>query len=468
MRVYSKSQGKFIDMPDKGVTNVATETGDSMGLSSDTFKEMALMDLLTGGKHTTQIKATSDMFSNTQGKKDATNLRKEFSTETKNLGFQELQNSWQKVQSAPTTGAGDLTIVYSYIKALDPTTAVREGEINLTKAAESIPGNIIRAYKRAKEGQVISPELRQEMIGEIGRMYNERAKKQQELNAFYSGLASDSGVDPNDVIGKVGEIKFAEIPEVKQQKKRGLIEQILTPEPGSIEFAKKMVSGAPEVQPQGNLEKYFMPAYLLKHREQIAPLAQDVGEYMSLFSLLKGAPKAVSGIKGGTKNLIDWIKQGGFRGVAGRGRDIAGTMAQETSGGLSGDQIVQSLKSQANELSGPLKKSVLKEIQTAIPEYKGKAIDINKSIEIFKNSPAFTKGGDVRTTGAGYFYDFLRNALKQEWSRVAPNVLKQTDVLRKTYEIPRQIGKTTRVLGSLGMGAGGLGYLANLLFGEKR
>ena len=162
------------------------------------------------------------LFPEAKDKKESVALRKEFSSETKNLGFETMRDSWQKVQKAGETGSGDLTVVYSYIKALDPNSVVREGEINLTKAAESIPSNIIRAYKRAKEGKVLSPEVRNEMVSEIGNLYNEKAKQQQELNAFYTGLANDSGIDPNDVIGKIGEIEFADIPNAPVKKKGGV------------------------------------------------------------------------------------------------------------------------------------------------------------------------------------------------------------------------------------------------------
>src|SRR3990167_233570 len=153
-------------------------------------------------------------------KKQAATLRKEFNSEAKNLGFKEVQSSWQKVSNANKTGAGDLSIVYSFIKALDPTTAVREGEIDLTKAAESIPNRFIKAYQRAKEGKVISNELRNEMINEVGSIYNEKAKQQQQLNAFYTGLATDMGVSPKDVIGGVGEIKLAPISSKISQGKK--------------------------------------------------------------------------------------------------------------------------------------------------------------------------------------------------------------------------------------------------------
>ena len=199
--------------------------GQPASIDQDAFKKAAIQDLLTtGGKNLSKIQDASEFLgggSDKETKKQAVALRKEFSQETKNLGFEIIRDSWLKVQNAGDTGAGDLTIVYSYIKALDPNSVVREGEINLTKAAESIPSNIIRAYKRAKEGKALSPEVRGEMISEVASLYNEKAKQQKELNAFYTGLAVDSGADPQDVIGKIGDVPLAEVPEVTQKGKQG-------------------------------------------------------------------------------------------------------------------------------------------------------------------------------------------------------------------------------------------------------
>src|SRR3990167_5337951 len=53
-----------------------------------------------------------------EAKKQGASLRKEFSRESKALGFKEVQSAYNKVSEATETGAGDLTIVYSYIKSL--------------------------------------------------------------------------------------------------------------------------------------------------------------------------------------------------------------------------------------------------------------------------------------------------------------------------------------------------------------
>lgn len=144
--------------------------------------------------------------------KEAATLRKELNALQEIKDFKNVQDSWQRASTSPNDGSGDLTLLYSYIKALDPNSVVREGEIDISKATGSVPENVLTAYKRAKEGKLLSDQQRQEYVGEVGRIYNNRAKIAQQIVAFYSGLASDMGADPEKVIGGLGKIETANIP----------------------------------------------------------------------------------------------------------------------------------------------------------------------------------------------------------------------------------------------------------------
>jgi hypothetical protein len=459
MQAYSKSQGKIIEIPDTQTTQQST--GGS-GTNSEQLKQAALMDLLTtGGKNLSKIQAVQSMFSDTQGKKDATALRKEFSTETKNLGFQELQNSWNKVQNAGEGGAGDLTIVYSYIKALDPTTAVREGEINLTKAAESIPSNIIRAYNKAKKGQAISPQVRQQMIAEIGTMYNERAKKQQELNAFYSGLASDSGLDPKDVIGRVGTIEFAEIPKIKQKKKDTSIGGALG---GILGGAGGFMVGGPIGAGLGATAGYGAGGATqemiqdLTGRQTEQPLEQvkKVGggaigagatalSVANLFNLLKGG----AGL----------LKAGGPMKYVGNIRQQASQAAQKTSGGISGEALTKAGQKALRAATGTTREEIAKFVQADKAVFGKKPIPIDESLDILKSAnTAYTAAGKVGRTAEAMYNKALGDAIRGELQRVAPKVAEANKMFNFLYNAPKTAQKTSW----LALKATGIGRLLGL------
>jgi len=484
MQAYSRSQGKIIDVPD---TQTTQQTTGGSGINGDQLKQAALMDLLTtGGKNISKIQAVQSMFSDTQGKKDAAALRKEFSTETKNLGFQELQNSWNKVQNAGEGGAGDLTIVYSYIKALDPTTAVREGEINLTKAAESIPSNIIRAYNKAKQGQAISPQVRQQMIAEIGTMYNERAKKQQELNAFYSGLASDSGLDPKDVIGRVGTIEFADIPTTAGQ----------TVNPG---VGSRLVAGA-----KNNLNSILgIPGALLQEtgsrinqvvtnpREALrqypetvkegikattyGPLASVLGEYNQLLGEpLKGGDvfgravnRAIDNPVYTALDLLPFLKSKGVKlpkvkgpmESVGNMRQQAAEVAQKSSGGIAGEALTKAGRNTLKTATGTTRGEIAQFVEADKPVFGGRAISIEESLDILKSAnTAYTAAGKVGRTAEAMYNKAIGDAIRGELQRVAPDVAKANKLFNFLYNAPKIAQKTSW----LALKATGIGKLLGL------
>jgi hypothetical protein len=65
------------------------------------------------------------------------------------------------------------------------------------------------------------------MVGEIRRMYNDKAKQQIELNNFYSTLASDAGLEPDKVIGVLGTVNLEPEPLKPQQVGSTFLEKTL-------------------------------------------------------------------------------------------------------------------------------------------------------------------------------------------------------------------------------------------------
>jgi hypothetical protein len=58
----------------------------------------------------------------------------------------------------------DNVIIYNFIKALDPGSAVKEGEIKFTQAARSWPLKIKTAFNKAYKGDILDPKERKEIL----------------------------------------------------------------------------------------------------------------------------------------------------------------------------------------------------------------------------------------------------------------------------------------------------------------
>ena len=84
-------------------------------------------------------------------------LRKEFLSQNK--GFQEVQRAYERVKAVDTSNAaGQMGLIFQYMKMLDPGSTVREGEFATAQNTTGIPGAIINAYNKARAGEFLNPD----------------------------------------------------------------------------------------------------------------------------------------------------------------------------------------------------------------------------------------------------------------------------------------------------------------------
>lgn len=110
--------------------------------------------------------------------------------------FVTIRDNYQKVVSGAElgSGVGDLAIVYGYMKMLDPTSVVREGEFATAENAGGIPEWIRNSYNKAATGERLSDDLRQEFIDGADSIYQPALDRYQEAYSYYSNIASAAGL----------------------------------------------------------------------------------------------------------------------------------------------------------------------------------------------------------------------------------------------------------------------------------
>jgi hypothetical protein len=102
--------------------------------------------------------------------------------------------------SAPPSAQGDIALVYKFMRALDPTSTVREGEFASAKNAGGVSDRVRNAYNSALNGQFLTPQQRTEMLKVAqSRAAAMRPQLQREMTR-YSGMAEKYGVDAADVV----------------------------------------------------------------------------------------------------------------------------------------------------------------------------------------------------------------------------------------------------------------------------
>ena len=91
---------------------------------------------------------------------------------------------------------GDLTMVYSMVKALDPTSVVREGEISLLNANRSIPDSIKGYAQRLATGQSLLPKEREDMLKQAQSLIETDYRRSRNDIKAYRDNATRLTLDP--------------------------------------------------------------------------------------------------------------------------------------------------------------------------------------------------------------------------------------------------------------------------------
>jgi hypothetical protein len=109
------------------------------------------------------------------------------------------------------TAAGDVALLYGYMKILDPGSTVRESEFATAKNAGSIPERIWGKFNQAKSGQLLTPSQRADFAKAAKGTYQGQLKALREVNERYKGLAKSRGLKTSDLLLQ-GERKKIRLP----------------------------------------------------------------------------------------------------------------------------------------------------------------------------------------------------------------------------------------------------------------
>lgn len=139
-----------------------------------------------------------------QRTKMATTLRGEFTKQSKT--WKTIRDSYGRVKesSVDPSAAGDLALIFNYMKILDPGSVVRESEFANAAASGAWGSRLQAAGLKIMRGERLSADMRADFVDRANRLYGAKQRQHQQLENTYTGLATRSGVDPKDVVLEFG------------------------------------------------------------------------------------------------------------------------------------------------------------------------------------------------------------------------------------------------------------------------
>ena len=129
-------------------------------------------------------------------------LRKEFNAATK--PHQEVRQSYNRLLAAKDTAAGDIALIFGYMRMLDPGSVVREGEFATAQNAAGIPDMVRNMYNRALSGERLNPNQRGQFKDQASSIYEKYDQEYSARADQFRQIAKQNRIDPSRVIPDLG------------------------------------------------------------------------------------------------------------------------------------------------------------------------------------------------------------------------------------------------------------------------
>ncbi len=130
-------------------------------------------------------------------------LRKEVDGITKD--YRTINDAYSRVKASAVnpSAAGDLALIFNYMKILDPGSTVREGEFATAQNSGSIPDRIRAQYNKTIAGERLAPEMRTDFVDRAGKLWQAQAENYNQVATQYRGIADQYGYEKDRIIRPV-------------------------------------------------------------------------------------------------------------------------------------------------------------------------------------------------------------------------------------------------------------------------
>lgn len=116
--------------------------------------------------------------------------------------FQGVSRSFRRVldSSSDPSAAGDLALIFNFMKMLDPGSVVRESEFANAANAAGVDQRIRAQYNRVLSGERLSDVQRKDFLNRAKKLFKGQVKNQKQIESEFGRLADEIGAERNQVL----------------------------------------------------------------------------------------------------------------------------------------------------------------------------------------------------------------------------------------------------------------------------
>ena len=124
-------------------------------------------------------------------------FRKEYNDQTQ--PYQTVKSAYGRVLSSDDSAVGDLSLIFGYMKMLDPGSVVREGEFATAQNSAGVPERIMNIYNKLITGERLNASQRNSFKGQAKNLYSSALESEKTVRTGLERIATGYGLNTNNI-----------------------------------------------------------------------------------------------------------------------------------------------------------------------------------------------------------------------------------------------------------------------------
>ncbi len=131
--------------------------------------------------------------------KQEKDLRDEYTKKASN--YLDAKSNYARINASDESAVGDLSLIYAYMKMLDPQSVVREGEFATAQNAAGVDDRVRNTFNRIISGERLNKDQRDSFKKQAGDLYNTTIADEKKLRDTLSIVADYYKLDKKNIFG---------------------------------------------------------------------------------------------------------------------------------------------------------------------------------------------------------------------------------------------------------------------------
>jgi hypothetical protein len=131
-------------------------------------------------------------------------MRKEFTS--LNKSYSDVVSALERVKASAEnpSAAGDMSLIFAYMKMLDPASTVREGEQAQAEQARGVPASLVATYNKALAGTKLDDAQRKDFTDRAAKLFDRENMLYENRAQQFTEIAQERGYNAKNIV-----LKFA-------------------------------------------------------------------------------------------------------------------------------------------------------------------------------------------------------------------------------------------------------------------